>query len=101
MEALTAEQVLQKLGSDFATTHPRNRNQAWKDVVMTLMTNLSVLSKAECVSQVKDVINIARDIDESNLGKGGGDKPESDPLDAIGAGWTMPDVKKEEHGAAD
>lgn len=100
METLTATEVLEQMGSSFAATLPTNRKKAWNDVVMTLMTNLGVL-KDENTSGIRDIINIARDIDEKMGTSGKEAADDEERLDGIGRGWTLPDVKAGENGSAD
>lgn len=97
---LTADDVLTKLGRDFAATLPTNRKKAWNDVVMTLMTNLSTLSKVENTSGIKDIINMARDIDKEHGSSNVEKLDDENRLDGIGRGWTLPDVKAGDNGEA-
>lgn len=94
----SADEVLQDLGRDFAATLPTNRKKAWNDVVMKLMTNLAVLSKMESTTGIKDIINMARDIDEKMGTSGTEKKSDEERLDGIGRGWVLPDVKAGAHG---
>lgn len=93
----SADEVLQDLGRDFAATLPTNRKKAWNDVVMKLMTNLAVLKNENC-SALRDIINIARDIDEKMGTSGTEKKSDEERLDGIGRGWVLPDVKAGAHG---
>jgi len=99
MEVLTATEVLEQMGQNFARTLPTNRKKAWNDVVMTLMTNLAVLRNENCAA-LRDIINIARDIDEKMGTSGKEAADDEERLDGIGRGWTLPDVKAGENGEA-
>jgi hypothetical protein len=86
--------LLEKIGADFLAQYAVEPATAWQNLLLALMANLKILAKSELVTAVRDLINIAKDVEDhirksqpDNSKQLDGDRPL--PMDAIGAQWRL------------
>jgi len=88
----TAEQLLEQLGQNFEREYQKNSVQAWEHLLLSLMRDICIMAKSDLVVQIRDLITIARDV-EDHVRKGqtlitkGPDGERRLPMDQIGAQW--------------
>ena len=86
----TPNELLAQIGRIFAQEYPNNRKQAWRNVMVAMMSNVEVLSMADRdrVECVRAIITMSREIDE----KMGADEKNAsgtgEPLDTVAEKWT-------------
>ena len=82
------------MGLDFLDAYRRDSATAWENLMLAVMTNLDKLAESELVTPVRDLINIAKDV-EDQVRKGrtveskGLDGERRLPMDEIGAQWRL------------
>jgi hypothetical protein len=92
--SLTAEQLLKKIGLDFLDTYRQDSAKAWENLMLEVITNLATLAKSELVAPVRDLINIAKDVEDQirksrTIEAKTPDGERRLPMDAIGAQWRL------------
>jgi len=93
-KALTAEELLEKIGLDFLDNYRQDSAKAWEDLMLAVMTNLGTLANSALVGPVRDLINIAKDVEDQirksrEIGPKTLDGDRRLPMDAIGAQWRI------------
>src|SRR5262252_6815391 len=93
-KVLSADQLLRKMGLDFLDSYRQDSAQAWENLMLAVMTNLGTLAKSELVAPVRDLINIAKDVEDQIRKSRTTDAktPDGDrrlPMDEIGAQWRL------------
>jgi hypothetical protein len=86
----TAKEILDQIGSDFVAAIRKNRRDAWRKVVDTVMLNLTTLIEAHYVQPLRDIIAILMEVDQKILG-GSQQGATSEPLDVMALKWTHND----------
>lgn len=86
--------MLDKIGADFLVDYRNNGPTAWENLLLAVVSNLKTLAQSELVGPVRDLINIAKDV-EDQVRKGrttemkGPDGDRALPMDQIGAQWRV------------
>jgi hypothetical protein len=93
-DPLSAEELLQKIGQDFLADYRQDTAKAWENLLLAMMSNLKVLAESALVAPVRDLINIAKDVEDQirKFRTVEAKTPDGDrrlPMDQIGAQWRL------------
>lgn len=82
------------MGENFLADYARDGSHAWKNLMLAVIANLNTLASSELVVPLRDLINIAKDVEDQvrkgqTLESKGLDGDRRLPMDQIGAQWRV------------
>lgn len=85
--------MLNEIGDEFLINYGTDTGKAWSQLMLKLMKHLSLLTRSGMVTNLKDLLAVAREVEEhirkvSAVG-GGRDGEQRLPMDEIGSRWRV------------